>query len=184
MNKPTDKNAAERHVKREGRQRKYKHKITPMKKLLLRCIALFVMMMAFGQNDNARFLIYDRTTQKNGLIDREGNVIVEPRYDWIGDEYGIISSGVLLVELDSKKGFIDETGKEIAPCIYDDAYTFSEGMAPVQKDGKWGFIDETGKVVVPCKYEGAVHFNEGLACVEMDGKWGFVDKYGHCTLDY
>ena len=53
------------------------------------------------------------------------------------------------MEKDGKYGFIDTTGKEVAPCQYDDAESFSEGFARVEKDGKYGFIDTTGKVVIP-----------------------------------
>jgi len=37
-------------------------------------------------------------------------------------------------------GFIDTTGKEVVPCIYEDVRDFSEGMAAVKRDGKWGYI--------------------------------------------
>ncbi len=39
-----------------------------------------------------------------------------------------------------KYGFADTSGKEVIPCIYDDARNFNESLAPVCKDEKWGFI--------------------------------------------
>ncbi|MBO7522558.1 MAG: WG repeat-containing protein, partial [Bacteroidales bacterium] len=55
----------------------------------------------------------------------------------------------LATNLDGLCGFIDNTGKEVVPCQYEDAYDFSEGLAAVKnKNDLWGFIDETGKEVV------------------------------------
>jgi len=37
-------------------------------------------------------------------------------------------------------GFVDATGQEIIPCVFDDVGDFSEGLAAVLIDGKWGYI--------------------------------------------
>jgi len=96
----------------------------------------------------------------------------------------------------NKKGFIDKTGKEIIPFIYDITSEFSEGVACVGKKGeigyKFGFIDKTGKEIIPCIYEGhslgiGTKFSEDLAQVKISGKYGFVDKTGKeiipCVFD-
>jgi hypothetical protein len=77
-----------------------------------------------------------------------------------------------------KWGFIDKTGKEIIPCKYDKAKSFSEGLVAVQLNNKYGFIDYTGKEIIPCKYDDAGKFYEGLAAVELNDKWGFIDHTG------
>ena len=43
-----------------------------------------------------------------------------------------------------KSRFIDKTGKQIIPLIYDDAGGFEEGLAKVELDDKVGFIDKEG----------------------------------------
>jgi hypothetical protein len=48
------------------------------------------------------------------------------------------------IRKDEKWGFIDKTGKEVIPCIYDCAHPFSEGLASVGKDGGWKYIDKRG----------------------------------------
>jgi hypothetical protein len=50
-----------------------------------------------------------------------------------------------------KKGFVDENGNEVIPCIYHNVKAFSGGMAEVQEkaDGPWFFIDVNGKKVKP-----------------------------------
>lgn len=83
-------------------------------------------------------------------------------------------------------GFIDSTGKEVIPCIYDEADRFSDGLALVSKDGVPMFIDKKGKVVLSeelRKYNileqpEKVEFWDGLAKVVLNGKLGFINKKG------
>jgi len=83
----------------------------------------------------------------------------------------------------AKWGYIDKTGKEIIPCIYDRAASFSEELAVVLKDGECGFVDKEGTEAIPYIYDYADSFSEGLAVVakEPDGKtrkYGYIDKTG------
>ncbi|MBQ1276858.1 MAG: WG repeat-containing protein, partial [Flavobacteriales bacterium] len=79
-------------------------------------------------------------------------------------------------------GYIDKTGKEIIPCIYDLIGPFSEGLACVYKDGKWGYIDKTGREIIRFIYDSANNFSEGLAHVKKDDKWGYIDKTGKVVI--
>ena len=47
-----------------------------------------------------------------------------------------------MVRKENKRGYVDTTGREITPFIYDRAEVFSEGLATVGKDEKYGFIDK------------------------------------------
>lgn len=87
--------------------------------------------------------------------------------------------GIALVQRAKKYGYIDESGKEIIPLIYDYAQDFSEGMAGVWENNKYGFIDKTGKLVIPIQYdETFLGYSNGLAAVGLGGKWGYIDKKG------
>lgn len=86
--------------------------------------------------------------------------------------------GFVEVYKDGKHGFVDQTGREVVPPIYDYVQDFSEGLAQVQKDGKYGFVDQNGKEVVPLIYDSVDSFNDGLARVEKDGKRNYIDKTG------
>ena len=77
-------------------------------------------------------------------------------------------------------GFIDDSGKVIVPCKYEEANDFSDGMALVKTEKGFGFIDKTGKEAIPCKYDYARDFHEGLACVD-DG-YLFIDRTGREVL--
>ena len=67
------------------------------------------------------------------------------------------SEGLAPVRSNGKWGYIDTTGREVIPCIYDHAEKFKNGLAAVG-NGKgsaqqWGYIDKTGSVKIPMKYQ-------------------------------
>ncbi|WP_197739841.1 WG repeat-containing protein [Pedobacter sp. BS3] len=56
------------------------------------------------------------------------------------------SGGLAPVKLNGKWGYVDTTGKEVIPFIYDLAYYFKkDGKAKVMLNGNWIYIDKTGK---------------------------------------
>lgn len=121
-----------------------------------------------------------------GFIDRKGNVVVEPQYDYAG----AMVEGMSLVLKGEKFGFVDKAGKLAIPTQYEDAYDFSEGLAAVVVDGKYGYIDKTGKMVIEPRFDPAPDetvcrpFRGGLAALmnAETGKWGFIDKTGKMVI--
>lgn len=76
------------------------------------------------------------------------------------------SEGIGVILKYNKYGFIDTTGKIIAPPIYDEVLPFTNGFAAVRHGKFWGFIDKTGKEIIPLQFKSATSFSkEGLACV-------------------
>lgn len=122
-----------------------------------------------------------------GCIDTKGNEVVPFEYGWI-HHY----TDYFTVNKDYKNihgcGYLDNEGKEIAPCIYSAISSFSDGLSRVRKDDLYGFIDKQGKEVIPCKYEYAEVFSDGLALIEREGLYGFIDKQGNevipCKFTY
>ena len=145
-----------------------------------------------------------------GCINKEGNFIIPPNYDYIYH----YNEGLAQVRLGNKYGFIDVYNNQIIPCVFDDAGHFSEGVASIGKDGlygcidkigrivipiqyrsitvmssdmirvesilfKYGYIDKSGNEIIPCVFEYAGDFSEGVACVRKDGKYGYIDKSGN-----
>ena len=118
-----------------------------------------------------------------GLIDRKGQMIVEPKFDEIGQFFesffgGSVSKLVALVKDEDDVGFIHENGKMVNE--YDEIGSFNEqGLALAKKDGKLGFIDTTGKEIIPLIYDDIGSFNQQrLAIVKKDGKRGVIDTTG------
>jgi hypothetical protein len=106
---------------------------------------------------------------------------------------GSFYNGLAYAHKDNKYGFIDKTGNEVIPCIYDGIWYFSDELMVVrtrdsENNLKFGFIDRAGELVVPYVYEDEIHLSEeGMARVARDGKWGFVNKMGQlvspCVYD-
>ena len=117
---------------------------------------------------------------KLGFIDKSGDLVIPINNDFspmafLGWMDGF-HDGMFLFSDNDKYVYLDKSGKQVIPCIYESASAFSEGLAYVKKDGKYGYIDKEGNEVIPYKYEYANGFNEGLASVKIDGKYGYVDK--------
>ncbi|WP_176442445.1 WG repeat-containing protein [Noviherbaspirillum humi] len=132
----------------------------------------------------------DRAT-KVGFIDAQGNQVVPPKYDYIGnfseDRCAVEVYLDISEEHDRLRGFIDSSGREVVPLRPSYFHTdFSEGLAQLEdpESGKVGFIDSWGRFVIPpqfeCEYEGEVckGFSEGLAAVAFADGMGYIDRQG------
>lgn len=83
-----------------------------------------------------------------------------------------------------KYGYVNENGKEIIPCIFDDAKGFSQDLAPVKVKLKWGYINKSGEMVIRPMLDEAYSFSEGYAVVKMRGKYAYINKKGTLATDF
>lgn len=145
-----------------------------------------------------------REDGKWGYVDKDGKVVVKPKYDVAS----IVPEGdyeaYYIVGIDGKYGFMDNSGKVVIDLKYDEVYYFTnDGLARVKintprvdssynsygsyNSGKWGFIDEKGDYVVEPQYELVGDFHEGMAAVGTGEypytKWGFIDKTGKMVIE-
>ena len=85
-------------------------------------------------------------------------------------------------------GFIDKTGREIVPPVYEEDYLpdeFTDGVAIVTKNGLSGVVDKTGKLIVPCEFKHIASFSEGIAeAYRADGKVGFINTQGKAVTPF
>ena len=112
------------------------------------------------------------------------------------DVHSDVCNGLCIVwskEDGHKIGFVNVKGKEVIPCIYDAAKSFSNQYAAVAKEveGKrlWGFINKKGEEIVPCTYKEVGDFSkDGLAfvCVNSEDTkkdvYGFVNTKGEVAI--
>lgn len=76
-------------------------------------------------------------------------------------------------------GYVDRAGKNVVPCIYEDADDFYEGRARIGKDNRWRYINSSGKVMSDSIFLWAGNFKEGRACVSYtSGGAGYIDTNG------
>ena len=103
-------------------------------------------------NKENRYRKLDLPEGKYGIIDSDGNVIVDFEYDFIFP----FEDGLALVVKGSLMGAIDEFGTIIVPIIYDQIGDFFKGLAEVKIKEKWGVINTSGEIIIPLEYEKVV----------------------------
>jgi hypothetical protein len=130
----------------------------------------------------------DQAGKKWGYIDRHGNVVIQPKYDYAGK----FVDGLALVGLGDERVCIGSSGKA--------EFTIPAEVRRVRNashrrvwfmDAKerWGLFDDRGRVLIPPQYDTVSEFSEGLAMVNLGakdvgigdkvgGEWGYVDVQG------
>ena len=92
---------------------------------------------------------------KRGFIDKNGNVIIEPKYDMIE----IFKDGLARVNVGAE---------------------YSYGY--IRRGGKWGYIDATGKIVIDTIFDEIDYFEDGVAIFRIEGKKGIIDNTGNYVV--
>ena len=82
------------------------------------------------------------------------------------------------VVLDGKWGFIDETGREICPCIFDFAYIIHY-KAVVKLNKHWGVIGYNGDYILPCLFDNVNIDDEIMFATKLAMEYTF-DLSGEC----
>lgn len=124
--------------------------------------------------------------EKYGYIDREGQVVIKPKFSG----YGNFSEGLALISLGKRRqGYIDKTGQIVIPLAESsEGGDFSECLAPVTiRAGlaACGYIDKTGKMVMQANFVGCYGFSEGLAVVHLNDATlnaRYIDNTGHVVI--
>ncbi len=95
-----------------------------------------------------------------GFINDKGEELSPLQYGWVDSASSKSISfrakgGLVAVKLmaTNKWGFVDTTGKEVIPTIYDSMLNFNYGLCCVQINGKWGFIDRAGTMAIPAIFD-------------------------------
>lgn len=164
---------------------------------------------------------YDETTNRDrlsiidgkyGVLDVNGNYILEPKYDSVGRENGGLRPVALNISTRDKYGVIDNAGKMILDYKYDfirrvvdDFVVFAVGgewqnqgfikeklPVPLFKDyaylvgAKWGIISVDGKIIIEPFADFMNDISEDKVTFRIKDKYGVIDlktKTKHLT-DY
>ena len=112
--------------------------------------------------------------------------------DFIYEECGSESSGLLAVEKDGKWGYVNTQGKTVIPLEYEASwqqytaqgseieepycYAASEGYVPLVKDGVWEMRNTDGKLVIaPGVFEEIRPVFNGKCWAKKAGKWNVIE---------
>lgn len=141
------------------------------------------------------------TNGKWGVIDSNGNTIINPEYD----EYIVIPDNtkplfICTLNVDYSKNtystkVINEKNEELftdydlieAIENYDESNNlwYVSNILKVCKDGKYGIIDTNGSKLVDCEYDSitALKGVDNSLLTEKDGKYGIIDNVGSIIID-
>jgi len=130
----------------------------------------------------------------NGIIDRNGKVLVDPICSRIKTEEDCFIVDIYNREIGYSEYYLyDKKGNKLTPTHYNEFYSFIEELAIVCIYKKiiselghehdyskplYGFIDKRGAEIAPCIYEDITEFRDGIAGVKINGLWGFIDREG------
>ena len=113
---------------------------------------------------------------KKGLIDTEGNKILEEQYD---DIQFLAAPGYAKLRQDNQWKLYSTAQKKILnKKAFEEIGEFNENMLPVKNGEYYNYVDTTGKIAISKKYTAAGKFSQGLAAATLDGKTGYIDAKG------
>ena len=140
-------------------------------------------------NDYLDDLCFAITKDKRGLINRQGEFIVELSED-IMAVVKFNNQQTSIPFYSSTKGLFGIMSKEgitIKPAVYKTMYYDDDGThqgyCVADTNGNWGYLTIDGKTLLPCCYNAVDGFNEGLMGVATQSGCGYVDTLGDWVID-
>ena len=130
-------------------------------------------------------LFRSQKSGKWGFIDKTGKVIIEHKYNEIGD----FSDGLVRVKLNGRWRYVDKNDTLVLTVPYNNVGDFSEGLAKfIDGRNKSGFIDKLGQVIIQPIFDSNsssmnLSFNNGIAPIQKNGQWGYIDKTGTMIIE-
>lgn len=115
---------------------------------------------------------------KNGYVDKEGNMVVNFKYDGAYDFSEDLARVYKTVNNRDFYGFIDKYGNEVIPLEYEYATCFKEGLAVVRLNRRFGYIDKLNNTIIEIQFDDAESFKDGKAKVKMDSEYIYINQNG------
>ncbi len=130
-------------------------------------------------------MILFTTNEKWGLSDANGNIVLNPIYDYVEL---IPENNSAVIQQNEKWGIVDFSRILRVPLKYDRIFYNSqngEKLVRVTLKNKTGFINFSDYTeMIPLIYDYAGDFRHGLAAVELGGKHGVIDEKGNIVLPF
>lgn len=132
-------------------------------------------------NEN-KIIVQDRDSNKYGIIDLNGNILVNFIYDNIffnvATNEDSVENNLIPAIKNNKAGYIDFWGNIMIPFIYKYVGLFINGKAWVSKeDGKTGIINIHGNVIEPLIHDNIIDIDDNMyALIDEDPYWR-TEKY-------
>ena len=145
--------------------------------------------------DSVRYVddyILVRRNSLYGIMDLQGNVIVEPKYKDIAYSYGLFEGDYqTALTTEGYLHFIDKQGNVVAKAEYEltssdyKGYSYSASFVVVKNMGKCMVITATAGEL-PTKYEDyrTAEVGHKVISVQKDGLWGAIDMDGNTVIPF
>lgn len=109
-----------------------------------------------------------------GMIDPDGNLILEPIYDFVS----FLSCGRAEVRKGDMYGYADERGNIVIDFLFDEADIFRDNSAIIRLNRKFGLIDLDGNFLIEPVYDWLYEFDGNLQA-EYGDLVGSFDRTGN-----
>lgn len=133
-------------------------------------------------------LCWFRSGRKYGFINREGAIVIPPKYSMAFDfQHGVARVVELVDSTGFKTGLINPQGEYVLkPGRFERIYKFDQyGLAKVMEAfsaHEYGLINAKGDILTPVKYQEIQDFSEGFAAVRIGKAYGLVNRFGEEIL--
>jgi len=117
-------------------------------------------------------------------LTQSGKEVLTGKFSWTS----AFENGRALVSLNGKFGWIDTTGRAIAPFIYDHVRMVSPSVYYVAQNGEWKFVDSSVQSITTSRYDkiSAMDYNSlsdpqpsKYFKTKKGQYWGIADATGH-----
>jgi hypothetical protein len=121
---------------------------------------------------------------KKGLLDTDGDVVVEAVYDEI--EYNGTDKDSIAVSDGGDCFLINQNGYRTnkADVEYESFGILSQKRVLAEKNGKYGYLDEKLNEKIDFIYDDGTAFLNDVAAVRQGEKWALIDKNGEALTEY
>ncbi len=140
---------------------------------------------SYKKLNGSEFHFNFKVNGKKGIVNKNGEIIIDPIYDDISSLQYSGKFSYYIVELNDKIGVIDKSGKIIIEINHEKQYsdpTYSNGLILLKKNGKKIYYNETGTKELEITVTDAYSFYNGLALIKKDGFCEYIDKKGNVTI--
>ncbi len=132
-------------------------------------------------NDNSIYEVR-AVTNKYGIFDKSGKIILEPKYSYINS----LNNGYysINIDLNGNHALFDDKFKRLTDFKYMFIDDFYDDLAKVRVNNLFGYIDLNGNEIIKCLYEMNYNFIDGLALAKKNNNWGIINTKNETILDF
>lgn len=101
-----------------------------------------------------------------------------PFFDELQSDFNLATTRYYPFSSEGLWGFVDDTGKERIPAMYEWTEPFSEELALVGVGDSAMYIDKRNRPLTQKYFDEGLPFNQGFAVVDVDGYQGVINRLG------